>query len=110
MIRETVLRKREEFGCVSLASLSLYSGSELLSEKRLQQRPTQRFYRSKSSGNLLESSQYQREEDSDEVDFKQCLIQQDEHEQDYRDVQTDFHRQRLAASNLNLPAEFRRYS
>ena len=75
-------------------------------------RQSQRFYRSKSSGNLLESTQNQNEENEehDEVNFKQCLIQQDEQEQDYRDFQTDFYRQRLAASNQNLPAEFRRYS
>ena len=83
LIKETVWRKREEFGCISLSSLAS------LSSGRMQRR-------SRSTGNLLDDSS----EDAG-LDYKPCLIQGDEEEEDRLEhFNTEF-QQRMVLSNSN---------
>ena len=115
LIREAVLRKREEFGCVSLTRLSLSSSAANLTEPEPEpedrQRPAahapvRRFYRSRSSGNLVDRER-------DEVargagDIKRCLIQEDEEDVNNRDkFETDFQRRWMVANRMN---GFERYT
>ena len=85
MILETVRRKREEFGCISLSSLTPLS-------------TTARMSRSRSTGNLLEESL-----ESPGLDYKQCLIQEDEEEEDRLEhFNSEFQQRMILSSNEDL--------
>ena len=109
IIKEAVIRKREEFGCVSISSLSLSSTN--LADRRHYPAPvsSQRMYRSRSHGNLIDNTDKTTDESQDDIDYKHCLIQHDEEEQEtlnMNNFQTDFHRRMLN----NRADQFRRYS
>ena len=85
MILETVRRKREEFGCISLSSLSSVPG-------------TARMMRSRSTGNLLEESL-----ENSGLDYKQCLIQGDEEEEERLEhFNSEFQQRMMMSSNENI--------
>ena len=86
MILETVRRKREEFGCISLSSLTPLAN-------------TARMGRSRSTGNLLEERL-----ETPGLDYKQCLIQEDEEEEERLEHFNSEFQQRmiLSSSNENL--------
>ena len=115
LIKEAVLRKREEFGCISLSGLSLFSSSVGGTEYEINERRrpvrSQRFFRSRSSGNLLEDHEYQEKQETrdHQLNYKQCLIQQDEEENNFDEFQSNFER-RLQFTPNNVNHQFRRYS
>ena len=79
-------RKREEFGCISLSSLTSLPGS------------ARRMMRSKSTGNLLEESL-----GNSGLDYKQCLIQEDEEEEDRLEhFNSEFRQKMILSSNENI--------
>ena len=85
MILETVRRKREEFGCISLSSLASLPS-------------TGRMSRSRSTGNLLEESL-----ENSGLDYKQCLIQEDEEEEErLENFNSEFQQRMILSSNDNL--------
>ena len=72
-------------------------------------RPLRRFHRSRSHGNLVESSDQFEEDAFNQVGFKKCLIQQDEQEEDsFDNLESDF-QARLDLTGRK-PNQFRRYS
>lgn len=113
LIKEAVLRKREEFGCISLSGLSLFSSSVGGTEYEINERRrpvrSQRFFRSRSSGNLLEDHEEKQETRDHQLNYKQCLIQQDEEENNFDEFQSNFER-RLQFTPNNVNHQFRRYS
>ena len=108
IIKEAVIRKRDEFGCVSISSLSLSSTN--LADRRNYLAPiavtSQRMYRSRSHGNLIDNSE-KTDESQDDIDYKHCLIQQDEEEQERLNM-NNFEFQRRMVNNR--ADQFRRYS
>ena len=105
LIKQSVISKREEFGCVSLSNLSLEPN--LISSPR-----RQRFYRSRSHGHLVDDRYgdiyHDVEEDHDEVDYKKCLIQHDEDEHDrIESLESDFQQRLFLTKRVN---QFRKYS
>ena len=98
---------------MSLTRLSLSSSAANLTkpEPEERQRPTahapvRRFYRSRSSGNLVNR---ERDEVSGEAgEVKKCLIQEDEEDDNIRNrFETDFQRRWVVANRLN---GFERYT
>ena len=96
---------------MSLTRLSLSSSAANLTEPedeedRQRPEPGRRFYRSRSSGNLVER---ERDEVTREAgDTKRCLIQQDEEDEKMRErFETDFQRRWVMANRLN---GFERYT
>ena len=80
---------------MSLTRLSLSSSVANLTEPEPEDRPrpapVRRFYRSRSSGNLV---------DKEAGDIKSCLIQEDEEDDNIQDTfETDFQRQRWVMAN-----------
>ena len=79
--------------------MSLSSSAANLTEPEPEDRhrPIRRFYRSRSSGNLVD-----REEDTREiVDVKRCLIQEDEEDDNTVSFETDFQQRLVMANRMN---------
>ena len=77
------MRKRQEFGCISLSSLTSLSS-------------TGKMLRSRSAGNLLEENM-----DDSAFDYKPCLIQEDEEEENRLHHFNNEFQQRMVLSNSN---------
>ena len=90
---------------MSLTRLSLSSSVANLTEPEPEDRqrsaPVRRFYRSRSSGNLVDK-------DRDAGDIKRCLIQEDEEDDNIQDTfETDFQQRWVMANRMN---GFERYT
>ena len=99
---------------MSLTRLSLSSSAANLTEPEPEERqrptahaPVRRFYRSRSSGNLV--NRERDEQASGEAgEVKKCLIQEDEEDDNIRNrFETDFQRRWVVANRLN---GFERYT
>ena len=90
---------------------SSVGGTEYEINERRRPVRSQRFFRSRSSGNLLEDHEYQEKQETrdHQLNYKQCLIQQDEEENNFDEFQSDFER-RLQITPNNVNHQFRRYS
>ena len=68
--------------------------------------PVRRFYRSRSSGNLVDRERHEVTREAGDV--KRCLIQEDEEDVNNRDrFETDFQRRWVVANRMN---GFERYT